>query len=374
MLSRPPQNRQVGRVSGVLSITELLTPTPSPLWRLVKQLGVDEVVTLLDGGEQQWRWPKATTQHFAPEPFVAPPPGERPWERPALERLQQSYRDYGLEVAVIEDTPPMDAIRLGLPGRDERIDWLCTQLRAMGELGIGLLCYNWIAVSSWARTTTSVLLRGGARSTGYDDAVMREAPPLVEPGSITHDQLWSAFGYFLDAVVPVAEEAGVRICLHPDDPPLPEVRGVPRIMGTPEAFEKVLATVSSPASGITFCQGNFALMGDDVPGLIRRLGRDGRIYFVHFRDVEGDARRFDEVFHDEGPTDMLECLRAYRDVGFDGPLRPDHVPALEGESGEGFGYSALGRLFAIGYITGLRESVFGKPARGPRPVHHGGAP
>ena len=129
----------------------------------------------------------------------------------------------------------------------------------------------------------------------------------------------------------------MRICLHPDDPPLPEVRGVPRIMGTPAAFDRVLATVPSAYSGITVCQGNFTLMTDDLPALIRRWGAQGKIFFVHFRDVAGDASRFIEVFHDEGPTDMLECMRAYRETGFDGPMRPDHVPALAGESNESSG-------------------------------------
>jgi mannonate dehydratase len=277
--------------------------------------------------------------------------------------LRDLYAQHGLELAVIEDTAPMDDVRLGAPGRDEAIDWIATQVRAMGELGIGTLCYNWLAVSGWGRTDTAVELRGGAMSTGYDEDVMRQAPPLVEPGSITADQLWDAFEYFLSAIVPVAEESGVRLCLHPDDPPIPEVRGVPRIMGTPEAFERVLATVDSPASGITFCQGNFTLMTDDLPALIRRLGASGRIFFVHFRDVAGDRRRFVEVFHDDGPTDMLACMRAYRDIGFAGPLRPDHVPALAGETNESFGYETLGRLFAVGYITGLREAVFGRAGR-----------
>ena len=258
---------------------------------------------------------------------------------------------------VIEDTAPMDDARLGRPGRDQQIEWFCTQLRAMGELGIRTLCYNWVAITSWARTSTDVRLRGGALSTGYDDAIIRETPPLVEPGSVTHDQLWGAYEYFLRAVVPVAEEAGVRIALHPDDPPISDVRGVPRIMGSPEAFERVLALVPSEFSGVTFCQGNFVLMTDDLPALIRRIGRDRRIFFSHFRDVVGNAHNFFEVFHDEGPTDMLECMQAYRDIGFDGPLRPDHVPALEGETNDNFGYSVLGRLYAIGYITGLREAI-----------------
>ena len=184
-------------------------------------------------------------------------PGARPLRCPSARRTPMGAtrlekaprpvpRAYGLEVAVIEDTAPMDDVRLGRPGRDEQIEWFCTQLRAMGELGIPTLCYNWVAITSWARTSISVPLRGGALSSGYDDEVMRQAPPLVEPGSITHEQLWEAYEYFLRAVVPVAEEAGVRLSLHPDDPPISEVRGVPRIMGSPEAFERVLALVPSP--------------------------------------------------------------------------------------------------------------------------------
>jgi mannonate dehydratase len=182
----------------MLMITELLTPTPGPLWRLVKQAGIDHVVTLLDGGEQLWRWPEPG-QEDGPPPFEAPPRGERAWDRPALARLQAAYREYGLELAVIEDTAPMDAVRLGTAGRDEQISWLHDQIRAMGELGIGTLCYNWHAVTGWARTHHDVSLRGGARSGGYDDATMRRAAPVAEPGSISTEQLWAAHEYFLRA-------------------------------------------------------------------------------------------------------------------------------------------------------------------------------
>jgi mannonate dehydratase len=343
----------------VLNISELLEPTPSPLWRLVKQAGVDEVVSLLDGAEQQWRWPKDEgSQVYTPTPYEVAPAGERPWDLPALTWMQEKYGDYGLELSVLEDTAPMDAIRLNGPARDEAIQWVMDQIRAMGRLGIGTLCYNWIAIIPWARTSNSEVLRGGALSSGYDNEVMLAAPKMIEEGSITHEQLWEGLEYFLRAVVPVAEEAGVRLALHPDDPPIPYVRGVPRIMGSPEAFERVLDIVPSSNSGITFCQGNFALMTDDVPTLIRRLGRDGRIFFAHFRDVRGTREKFVETFHDEGPTDMLACMRAYADIGFEGVLRPDHVPALEGDSNSSFGYSTLGRLYAIGYMTGLREAAY----------------
>jgi mannonate dehydratase len=347
----------------MLKITELLTPTPGPLWRLVRQAGVEEVVSLLDGGEQMWRWPAgAGSQEWVPATYKAPPPGERPWELPALRHLKELYAEYGLRLAVIEDCPPMDDIRLGGPRRDEQIDWLCTQIRAMGQLGIPVLCYNWHAITAWARTDRAVKLRGGALSTGYDDAVMRQPGPLAEPGSVTTGQLWDALEYFLRAVLPVAEEAGVRLAMHPDDPPIPEVRGVPRILGTPEEFDRLIGIVDSPANGITLCQGNFTLMTDDLPGLIRHFGGKQKVFFVHFRDVAGDRTHFIETFHDEGPTDMYACMRAYHEVGFDGPLRPDHVPALEGETNDSFGYTNLGRLFAIGYIAGLREAAYGRPA------------
>jgi mannonate dehydratase len=142
---------------------------------------------------------------------------------------------------------------------------------------------------------------------------------------------------------------------------------VPRIMGSPEAFDRVLRTVPSENSGITLCQGKFTLMTDDLPALIRRFGRQGKIFFVHFRDVAGEAQRFIEVFHDEGPTDMLACMRAYAETGFDGPMRPDHVPALEGETNESYGYATLGRLFALGYIAGCvtRPTAARRPGTAP---------
>jgi mannonate dehydratase len=125
-----------------------------------------------------------------------------------------------------------------------------------------------------------------------------------------------------------------------------------------DAFDRVLGMADSAFHGITFCQGNFALLTDDLPAAIRHFGP--KIFFVHFRDVRGTPAHFVETFHDDGPTDMLACLRTYHEIGFDGPLRPDHVPALEGETNESAGYATLGRLFAIGYIKGLEEAIVGR--------------
>ena len=128
--------------------------------------------------------------------------------------------------------------------------------------------------------------------------------------------------YFLRQVVPVAERAGVRLAMHPDDPPLSPIRGVGRIMRSVDNYQRLLDLVPSECNGITLCQGNFALMTDDLPAVIRHFGRQKKIFFVHLRDVRGTPERFVETWHDEGQTDLYACMQAYREVGFDGPLAP----------------------------------------------------
>ena len=158
--------------------------------------------------------------------------------------------------------------------------------------------------------------------------------------------------------MPVAEEAGVKLAMHPDDPPLSPIRGVSRIMTKVDNFQKLLDLVPSPANGIALCQGNFTLMTDDLPEVIRHFGDQKKIFFVHFRDVRGTPDEFVETFHEEGKTDMLACMKAYRDIGFDGVLRPDHVPTMEGDENDRPMYTSIGRLFAIGYIRGLQEAAY----------------
>jgi mannonate dehydratase len=347
----------------MIRVAELLDlETPRELWPLLKQVGVDEVVSLLDAGEQRIRWLRHVSQRDERRPASPPESAgaERAWSRDALERLKARYEEAGFGLAAIEDTPPMDDIRLARPGREEQLDLFCEQVVAMGAVGVPVLCYNWIAVDSWARTAVAVPARGGALVTGYDHAEMLRAAIRPEADLATEERLWEAFEYFLRRVVPVAEKAGVRLALHPDDPPISPVRGIGRIMRSVEAFQRVVDLVPSECNGITLCQGNFALMTDDLPATIRRFGDQGKIHFVHFRDVRGSAESFVETFHDEGPTDMLACLQAYADVGYDGVLRPDHVPTLAGESNDRPGYGFLGRLYAVGYVNGLREAVDGR--------------
>jgi mannonate dehydratase len=178
----------------------------------------------------------------------------------------------------------------------------------------------------------------------------------TELGPISEETLWANLDYFLDRVLPVAEKAGVKLAMHPDDPPLSPIRGVARIMCSVESFRRLVETRPSTNNGLTLCQGNFTLMTNDLPAVIH--GFSDRIFFVHFRDVRGTRARFEETWHDAGQTDMLACMRAYRDIGFEGALRPDHVPTVEGDSNENAGYSSFGRLYAIGYIRGLRDAVY----------------
>jgi mannonate dehydratase len=224
----------------------------------------------------------------------------------------------------------------------------------MGELGIPLLCYNFMAQTGWFRSKADVAARGGALVSRFD---VKELSAPTEAGEVSGEQIWENYRYFIQRVMPVAEKAGIQMALHPDDPPLPSLRGVGRIFGTPEAFERAYALAPSPTNGVTFCRANFKLMGANLPECIRRFGEQKRLFFLHLRDVRGTAERFEEVFHDEAANELMETLRDCQAAGFEGPLRCDHVPTLAGEANEQPGYGTLGRLFADGYIIGLMDAL-----------------
>ena len=156
--------------------------------------------------------------------------------------------------------------------------------------------------------------------------------------------------------MPVAEEADVKLAMHPDDPPLSPIQSVARIISSVENYQKMVDLVPSPVNCIGLCQGNFGLMTDDLPGVIRHFGEQKKIHFVHFRDTRGTPEKFDETFHDDGKTDMASCVRAYRDVGYKGVARPDHFPQMT--YGDFKDVHSIERLFAIGYMRGLIEAVY----------------
>ncbi len=340
----------------MLKIAISTPPQAGQRWTLMKQCGVECAV----GGIS-----------LRPRPDAEP--DEQPWSYSSLAKAKGSYEAGGIPLAVIESRPPMEKIKLGLPGRDGEIEVVCEFLRNMGRLEIPVWCYAWMPILGVIRTSRSISSRGGAQVSGFEHEALQsqadraERPiqnidgvPLDEQSakmaSVTEEQQWDCLKYFLERVVPVAEEADVKLAMHPDDPPLSPIRGIARIMSSVENYQKLVDLVPSPVNGIGLCQGNFTLMTDDLPSVIRHFGEQKKIHFLHIRDVKGNPEKFEEVFHDEGQTDLVACLRAYRDVGFDGVCRPDHYPKMGDESfSDELG---IARLFAVGYLKGLREAVY----------------
>jgi mannonate dehydratase len=340
----------------MLKIAISTAPQAGARWTLMKQCGVECAV----GG-------------ISLRPLPDAEPEEQPWSLSSLAKAKAAYEAGGIPLEVIESRPPMEKIKLGLPGRDEEIEVICEFLRNMGKLEIPVWCYAWMPILGVIRTSRSLTTRGGALVSGFDlDAMpaqenLTDGPirnidgvPIGEQSadvtSVTEDQQWDCVKYFLERVVPVAEEANVKLAAHPDDPPLSPIRGITRILTSVENYQKLIDLVPSPVNGMCLCQGNFTLMTDDLPSVIRHFGEQKKIHFLHIRDVRGEPAKFEEVFHDDGMTNLVECLRAYRDVGYDGVLRPDHYPKMGDESFDD--EVGVARLFAVGYLKGIREAVY----------------
>ncbi len=332
-----------------MQLCEFLPSAPNLLWDWSRQIGVNRAIC-----------------KGAPELTGLKPP----WDRDSLATIHRRFAEHQIQLIGLEgDEFDMSRIKLGLSGRDDDLERYCRMLGNMGELGIGLLCYNFMAQIGWARSGGEFPARGGAVATGFR---LTDMPATTAQGEVPAERIWENYQYFIRAVMPAAKRAGVRMALHPDDPPLPSLCGIGRIFNSPQAFERAMAIEPCESHAITFCQANFKLMGIDLVQWIRVFGQRGQIAFVHVRDVRGTAENFVETFHDEGPTDMVEMFRAYRDAGFDGLLRCDHVPTMSGEGQEGSegsgggewreggfvpGYGNLGRLFAIGYFKGILDAL-----------------
>ena len=309
----------------------MLPVKPDIRWQLAAQLGVKYAVT------------KA-----APELSGLPDPSDFS----ALKTVRDRFAEAGFTLYALEgDEFDMSRIKLGLPGRDEDIDRYRRMLANMGKLGLKVLCFNFMAGVGWFRSRNDLRERGGALTSGFDLAEINNDVPL----EITEEKLWDNLFYFLKAVVPAASEAGVKLGMHPDDPPVSPLLGYSRILTSADAYRRVLDEIKDPALGVTFCQATFRAMGEDVFALLEEFAP--RLYFFHFRDITGTRTKFRETFHDNGPTDMPQLLEKLYECAPECLIRPDHTPTMAGEGNEEFGYTMQGNLFATGYLRGILESI-----------------
>jgi mannonate dehydratase len=322
--------------------------------RFAKQIGVSHIVAHLPD------WTVSGVRGIQPGPR-----GESPlWSYEELRDLRDFVNKEGLELEAIENFEPAHwhDVLLDGPRKQEQIEGLKTIIRNMGRAGIPVMGYNFSLAGVWGRTR-GPWARGGAVSVGY---VESEAPPedpipngtiwnmVYDPaappgdvGTVTSDKLWSRFEYFLKELVPVAEEANVRLALHPDDPPLESLRGTARLVYRPELYQRVIDLYPSHHNALEFCQGTIAEMhGDmDIYQAVDSYAGQRKISYVHFRNVKGKVPNYHEVFVDEGDVDMIRTLRLYRKHGYDGVLIPDHTPGLECAAPW-----HAGMAYAIGYM------------------------
>ena len=308
------------------------------------------------------------------------PVGES-WPRERLAAMRDEIESHGLEFAVVESIPVHEDIKLGRPSRDALAANYAASIQAMGETGVPVLCYNFMPVFDWMRTDLAMPLEDGSTALAYDDAALAAIDLSHGTGDLPGwataysakdlhallfayrevgaEQLWDNLAWFLEQIVPVAEAAGVRLAIHPDDPPWP-IFSLPRIITDGEALGRVTRIVDSPCNGVTLCTGSLAaLPANDLPGIATRLGAAGRIHFSHCRNIRvtGD-RRFHEVPHPtaSGDVDMFAVLSALHETGFRGPIRPDHGRMIWNERGRP-GYGLHDRALGAAYLNGLWEGL-----------------
>lgn len=302
------------------------------------------------------------------------------WPMDKIKKLQLKAKEYGLKLEVVDSFRIHEDIKLGKPSRDELIPNYCENIRNLAKCGIKLICYNFMPVFDWTRTEMNYSLPDGSNTLAFDTKTVKNIDPskgielpgwgtnyksevlsklLKEYEKISEEELWQNFDYFLKKVIPVAEEAGISMAIHPDDPPFP-IFGLPRIMKNAEDMKRLINFMDSPANGLTICTGSLGSSPkNDIPAIIREFGAKNKVKFVHFRNVKlmenGD---FYETGHytKAGSLDMAEIMKALYDVKFDGYIRPDHGRMIWGEAGVP-GYGLYDRALGMAYINGLYEGI-----------------
>lgn len=288
------------------------------------------------------------------------------WSVESLSRLRERVEKFGIHLDMLP--LPLSSSYIGKaenpnimlgkrPDCDREIDAICQMIRNVARVGIPAVKYN-LTILGVVRTGSSPG-RGGARySTFIHDKARQDGPP-EESGPVAEDEMWERIAYFLTHVVPVAQEHKVRLCCHPHDPGMPRdkgFRGVHRVLGSVDGLKRFIDIKPSKYHGLNFCQGTVAEMlekpGEQIYDVIHYFGTRGKIFNVHFRNIRGGFLNFQETFPDDGDVDMIRAMRAYRDVGYDGMIMPDHVPSIEGDTGHAQAFA-----FAFGYIQALIQMV-----------------
>ena len=317
--------------------------------RFFKQIGVEHVGIP----------PRPSTEPTRSRPLVPPaqtgPPGPQPepWDPSELRRVRERVARFGLTASAIA-LPVSGRILLGIPGRDADIERARRSIAAAGEAGFSVVTYGFTALRA-SEGYGLVEGRGGTQYRAFDAARVAGLPPLAEVGTHTREGMWERLAGFLAAVVPAAEAASVRLAAHPNDPPVPEFRGVAQPLSTFEDLKRLIAAADSPSNSVYVDTGVLTEMGEDAPAAIRWLGGRGRIGCVHFRNARvGEAYfRYTETFLDDGDCDMTACVRALRDVGYVGMVEPDHTPGIRGDTLDTW----IGWAYAIGQIVALRRAA-----------------
>ena len=311
-------------------LTDYLRSTRDPTWDIALQCGVRHGVIRLPEDDE---FDLTDVSHW--------------------QTVCKRFADFGITPVVIEPMPNAihDHIKAGDALRDESIDKALRMFPIMRDLGIDTVCFNWMAHIGWIRTRSDFPERGGAKVTAFDMADFKPTGAVI-----TADELWKNYEYFIKAAVPEAEKYGIKLALHPDDPPVPRLGDVERIMISRANIEHAIYGICpSDSLGITMCQANYHIMGENLEMLIPKFAE--KIFFVHFRNTTGVPTSFRETFHDNGDIDMARLMRIYVDSGVNVPIRVDHVPTMKHEQSTIAGYDALGRMFAIGYLKGILDAT-----------------
>ncbi|WP_396206162.1 mannonate dehydratase [Gemmatimonas sp.] len=311
------------------------------------------------------------------------PVGEA-WTRDSVSRLTDSIDNAGLSLQVVESIPVHEHIKLGAVDRDRYIEAWCESLRQVGEAGVPVVCYNFMPIFDWMRTDLAHPMADGSTTLTYSDEELARFDLTRGTGelpgwstaydaatlgalldawkAVNAEQLWEHLAYFLERVVPVADEVNVKLAIHPDDPPW-SIFGLPRVITDGDALRRFLSLVDHPANGLTFCTGSLgALAKNDLPALVDEFAARGRIHFMHCRNVKrrdtATSRAFDEVPHPSefGDVDMRGVLSALARHDYTGPMRPDHGRMIWGEEGRA-GYGLHDRALGAMYLQGLWEGV-----------------